>query len=50
MADARKLADLQAVLEVSRQLGAGCELVGLLQTIERAETIRASESPRKHGN
>src|SRR5204863_8277099 len=34
--DARKLADLQAVLEVSRQLGAGSELVQLLQIIERA--------------
>lgn len=36
MADARKLADLQAVLEVSRQLGAGTELADLLQIIERA--------------
>jgi phosphoserine phosphatase len=35
-ADARKLTDLQAVLEVSRQLGAGTELGLLLQIIEQA--------------
>jgi phosphoserine phosphatase len=36
MADSRQLADLQAVLEVSRQLGAGSDLGALLRTIEQA--------------
>lgn len=36
MSDARKLADLHAVLEVSRQLGASTDLIELLRIIEQA--------------
>src|SRR3954465_16065793 len=43
--DAKKLADLHALLEVSCQLGANSELGPLLQTIEQA-TLRVLDCER----
>ncbi len=43
--ESRKLADLQAILEISRQLGAGSDLIRLLQIIEQA-TLKVLDCER----